>query len=145
MALYGTTKLVLNEHLEASFIENRAKSFGGAIYFADSPSSGQCSENAKPTECFLILNTSYSLLNSTSIALHFINNTVDELEGGTVLYGGRLDKCKLLFEDSIVQDECGNKFDSNLEYSRNLLDIICLLYTSPSPRDATLSRMPSSA
>ena len=27
----------------------------------------------------------------------------------------------------------------------NALDIICLLYTSPSPRDATLSRMPSSA
>ena len=24
-------------------------------------------------------------------------------------------------------------------------DMICLLYTSPSPRDATLSRMPSSA
>ena len=27
----------------------------------------------------------------------------------------------------------------------DLLDTICLLYTSPSPRDATLSRMPSSA
>ena len=26
-----------------------------------------------------------------------------------------------------------------------LLNITCLLYTSPSPRDATLSRMPSSA
>ena len=26
-----------------------------------------------------------------------------------------------------------------------LVDVICLLYTSPSPRDATLSRMPSSA
>ena len=26
-----------------------------------------------------------------------------------------------------------------------LLDMVCLLYTSPSPRDATLSRMPSSA
>ena len=26
-----------------------------------------------------------------------------------------------------------------------LLPIVCLLYTSPSPRDATLSRMPSSA
>ena len=25
------------------------------------------------------------------------------------------------------------------------VNIICLLYTSPSPRDATLSRMPSSA
>ena len=29
-------------------------------------------------------------------------------------------------------------------YERLLLDT-CLLYTSPSPRDATLSRMPSSA
>ena len=26
-----------------------------------------------------------------------------------------------------------------------VLDVACLLYTSPSPRDATLSRMPSSA
>ena len=25
------------------------------------------------------------------------------------------------------------------------MDYVCLLYTSPSPRDATLSRMPSSA
>ena len=32
--------------------------------------------------------------------------------------------------------------DFKLEIKRNLL---CLLYTSPSPRDATLSRMPSSA
>ena len=28
---------------------------------------------------------------------------------------------------------------------QNPRNIICLLYTSPSPRDATLSRMPSSA
>ena len=27
----------------------------------------------------------------------------------------------------------------------NSLHVTCLLYTSPSPRDATLSRMPSSA
>ena len=27
----------------------------------------------------------------------------------------------------------------------NGLAVVCLLYTSPSPRDATLSRMPSSA
>ena len=34
------------------------------------------------------------------------------------------------------------------KFSRTLnagLSLICLLYTSPSPRDATLSRMPSSA
>ena len=33
-------------------------------------------------------------------------------------------------------------FDSEKEMSRTL---ICLLYTSPSPRDGLLSRMPSSA
>ena len=32
-----------------------------------------------------------------------------------------------------------------LEQIKNRLQYICLLYTSPSPRDATLSRMPSSA
>ena len=31
------------------------------------------------------------------------------------------------------------------EVNRVITDSICLLYTSPSPRDATLSRMPSSA
>ena len=32
-----------------------------------------------------------------------------------------------------------------LEHFSKLYHYICLLYTSPSPRDATLSRMPSSA
>ena len=31
------------------------------------------------------------------------------------------------------------------QFYNAIQDIICLLYTSPSPRDATLSRMPSSA
>ena len=34
---------------------------------------------------------------------------------------------------------------SLLERSNIARDLYCLLYTSPSPRDATLSRMPSSA
>ena len=34
-----------------------------------------------------------------------------------------------------------NEFLEELEF----LSVTCLLYTSPSPRDATLSRMPSSA
>ena len=34
--------------------------------------------------------------------------------------------------------------EANVCFSKNKLDT-CLLYTSPSPRDATLSRMPSSA
>ena len=48
-------------------------------------------------------------------------------------------------------------FDDFVEYSKSMFEYwteddfassfrkICLLYTSPSPRDATLSRMPSSA
>ena len=37
-----------------------------------------------------------------------------------------------------VKDEIKQDFEGTL-------DKLCLLYTSPSPRDATLSRMPSSA
>ena len=33
----------------------------------------------------------------------------------------------------------------NLTYQEDVLYIICLLYTSPSPRDWMVSRMPSSA
>ena len=33
----------------------------------------------------------------------------------------------------------------DMEAALKDLDDVCLLYTSPSPRDATLSRMPSSA
>ena len=40
-------------------------------------------------------------------------------------------------------------YNSNVTFVRNITDvddkIICLLYTSPSPRDRTRSRMPSSA
>ena len=41
----------------------------------------------------------------------------------------------------------GLRLESQFEMLMEILDegIVCLLYTSPSPRDATLSRMPSSA
>ena len=38
-----------------------------------------------------------------------------------------------------------NVFGDNVDRYEGLMDDFCLLYTSPSPRDATLSRMPSSA
>ena len=48
---------------------------------------------------------------------------------------------KLSFADKL-KDSVATMFD----WDRELLDgKTCLLYTSPSPRDATLSRMPSSA
>ena len=49
----------------------------------------------------------------------------------------------------VLVDQVG-EFGLKLEYDEALglfvgRDMACLLYTSPSPRDATLSRMPSSA
>ena len=119
MALYDTTKVTLIPPLEARFIKNQASKTGGAIFFADSFSYAQCVANAEPADCFLVINTSYSLLNSTPIALTFINNVADI--GGTVLYGGQLDKCRVLFGDSIVVDECGNKINSIQDYSKDSL------------------------
>ena len=49
-------------------------------------------------------------------------------------------------EGQIVVD--GNELNENtknIEQIRSEVGMVCLLYTSPSPRDATLSRMPSSA
>ena len=44
-----------------------------------------------------------------------------------------------------IEEQCKIHIDSlNMEFVKNNVEA-CLLYTSPSPRDATLSRMPSSA
>ena len=45
-----------------------------------------------------------------------------------------------LSHGDLVSDSLYGNFDLRFEWK-----IACLLYTSPSPRDATLSRMPSSA
>ena len=52
---------------------------------------------------------------------------------------GDLDKVRKL-----IEEENHNPYQTG-KYGNSLLHYACLLYTSPSPRDATLSRMPSSA
>ena len=49
--------------------------------------------------------------------------------------------------DDVEEDEVGDADSdaSTLEYDFSSQDRICLLYTSPSPRDKRQSRMPSSA
>ena len=44
-----------------------------------------------------------------------------------------------IFHSQLAQDY------TNMDFSKTIVLHYCLLYTSPSPRDATLSRMPSSA
>ena len=53
----------------------------------------------------------------------------------------RLDLFSLNSETELFQNSKG----ITIKIDRSKDDNFCLLYTSPSPRDATLSRMPSSA
>ena len=77
---------------------------------------------------------------------------------GLLLVGGKssrmgTDKSEMIFRDGLTQRERGVKMLGEIcdEVFISVADgegeniIACLLYTSPSPRDATLSRMPSSA
>ena len=51
---------------------------------------------------------------------------------------------KYLTEKSILKEVVQSKFDDAYPIEA-YIDNFCLLYTSPSPRDGLLSRMPSSA
>ena len=66
-----------------------------------------------------------------------------ELEfGGAKFRGGKL--VTILTALSMLGGAAWGGFEFYNDY-RMMKAKICLLYTSPSPRDATLSRMPSSA
>ena len=58
-------------------------------------------------------------------------------------------KTRVPFVTHLVQKKLVSPKDianaASEEFGTPLLDITCLLYTSPSPRDRSLSRMPSSA
>ena len=51
----------------------------------------------------------------------------------------------LLSSANVWKDEIIKNFSFPVQGDSHILSIICLLYTSPSPRDKTVSRMPSSA
>ena len=59
------------------------------------------------------------------------------------VWNSRTSQLKGLSNNQIVFD-LNNNYDASLNYFDEIISS-CLLYTSPSPRDATLSRMPSSA
>ena len=66
------------------------------------------------------------------------------------LQGARIDdqRCDMPSADSVLDQDRWEEGEPECLSSDELFDMIfecCLLYTSPSPRDATLSRMPSSA
>ena len=66
------------------------------------------------------------------------------IQGG--LFTGLMSKASLLVDRSQADIWVGHRGMHNVDFPHDIpLRWICLLYTSPSPRDATLSRMPSSA
>ena len=63
-------------------------------------------------------------------------------------FEARLSSYLWMLAISDEQEQAWSQTQEQLRIEKNWalpLDIVCLLYTSPSPRDATLSRMPSSA
>ena len=82
-----------------------------------------------------------------------------DIGGTNTIYGYITRDGTIIFHDEIptngakpisdligrISDNVKEFFSKNQGYSLNGIGIGCLLYTSPSPRDATLSRMPSSA
>ena len=64
---------------------------------------------------------------------------------GTTVFGGLVDRSlepELKMGDTIYRPSISNLGSAS---SKSANTAICLLYTSPSPRDRTRSRMPSSA
>ena len=98
------------------------------MYAEDKTNFGVCDNSVYDSkECFLQILTITRQKTKTPTSEYFEDNYA--YISASSIFGGLLDRCT-------VRDS------TNIHYSRI---IHCLLYTSPSPRDATLSRMPSSA
>ena len=46
---------------------------------------------------------------------------------------------------TITTEVCNKYYDNGKKLPKDVMPLVCLLYTSPSPRDLSTSRMPSSA
>ena len=70
----------------------------------------------------------------------FYNRMIRKL---TVAFGDLFNNITLVrYNPDLTEQE---RFIVPIDYAAKELYVICLLYTSPSPRDRTRSRMPSSA
>ena len=77
---------------------------------------------------------------------NFLNNTASHSGGGARLDTRGTDNVSVYITGSAFTDNTASQGHGGGVYYRSSGQYAsCLLYTSPSPRDATLSRMPSSA
>ena len=102
-------------------------------------------------EMEIMFNGGYAIENENNLGL--VNFTMSMLDEGTKKYSvfGYEDLKSELGSSISFGSSLDNSYASlsslkiNFDKTLDLLYESCLLYTSPSPRDATLSRMPSSA
>ena len=82
--------------------------------------------------------------NNPDIAEYAITALEENILGHTV--HPRPDNRHITYDDLICIKNLTDKYNKEFNIEGNPQEVAsCLLYTSPSPRDATLSRMPSSA
>ena len=82
IALYNSSKLLLHQNTNISFINNHASESGGGIFvYYDQDIDTDCSFRVIP----------YHYPNDTKTVLYFVNNTADT--SGDVLYGGKINDC----------------------------------------------------
>ena len=81
MALYGSSRLLIKEQMNMSFINNHADQSGGGIFV-----SQLVSANSPSSSCF------FEISHPSDATVYFVNNTAGI--SGDVLYGGNIEDCE---------------------------------------------------
>ena len=98
-----------------------------------------------------LLDAAFELIDEKGTAEFTIQEVVDRsgqsLRGFYQYFEGKDELLFALLEETMREalDDLRTAVDAEADSLSRLRAYTCLLYTSPSPRDATLSRMPSSA
>ena len=156
----------------ALFFTANSAYYGGAVYVADETNSGTCDStsygiHSTLTECSMQTLAIHNEVSDTlAISINFTDNHAHI--SGSTLFGGLLDRCTVSPFAEVYNNRNRPAIINGITYLQNMSTFTessssfsinshpvrvcfcrdgqpCLLYTSPSPRDATLSRMPSSA
>ena len=144
---YGSTDVVLD--IKAENLEQKIDADGKTLTDSEIKSKLEVLDISKPTE-FVVLNTSESVRKTLSIILERYDEK--SIPKPSIL----ADKEIITAIKNYVPEHDSISEFSNIEDSNSKLVFIgemefdglfgyCLLYTSPSPRDRSVSRMPSSA
>ena len=88
-----------------------------------------------------------SRLNKLDTANNLLVNELDNLKNKLEPYRDKFDQLQTIQKANYEKNQKSSLIAFNNDFNNldKKLELLCLLYTSPSPRDLTTSRMPSSA